>query len=45
MAALYPAEYLNLKKKGRLLDGFDADFVVLDEHQFVKATYIAGNAV
>ncbi|CAM4106740.1 N-acetylglucosamine-6-phosphate deacetylase [Pseudoalteromonas ostreae] len=45
MAALYPAEYLELKKKGRLLDGFDADFVVLDEYQFVKATYIAGNAV
>lgn len=45
MAALYPAQYLNLKKKGRLLDGFDADFVVLDEHQYVKATYIAGKAI
>lgn len=42
MAALYPAQYLNLKNKGRLLDGFDADFVVLDEQQYVKATYIAG---
>ena len=45
MASLYPAQYLNLKKKGRLLDGFDADFVVLDEHQYVKATYIAGKAI
>ncbi|KPH59100.1 N-acetylglucosamine 6-phosphate deacetylase [Pseudoalteromonas porphyrae] len=45
MAALYPAQYLDLKKKGRLLDGFDADFVVLDEHQYVKGTYIAGIAI
>jgi N-acetylglucosamine-6-phosphate deacetylase len=45
MASLYPAQYLNLKKKGRLLDGFDADFIVLDEHQYVKATYIAGNRI
>ncbi|MEZ7277294.1 N-acetylglucosamine-6-phosphate deacetylase [Pseudoalteromonas sp. 68 DY56-GL68] len=45
MASLYPAQYLGLNKKGRLVNGFDADFVVLDEHQYVKATYIAGNAV
>lgn len=45
MAALYPAQYLQLTKKGRLLDGFDADFVVLDEHQYVKDTYIAGDLI
>ncbi|MGO2011456.1 MAG: N-acetylglucosamine-6-phosphate deacetylase [Pseudoalteromonas sp.] len=44
MAALYPAQYLSLVKKGRLIDGFDADFVVLDEHQYVTKTYIGGLA-
>ncbi len=45
MASLYPAQYLGLKKKGRLLEGYDADFVVLDEHQCVTATFIAGKAL
>lgn len=43
MASLYPAQYLGLAQcKGRLLNGFDADFVALDEHQHVQATYIGG---
>lgn len=43
MASLYPAQYLGLAQcKGRLLNGFDADFVALDEHQQVQATYIGG---
>ncbi|WP_404340418.1 N-acetylglucosamine-6-phosphate deacetylase [Pseudoalteromonas mariniglutinosa] len=45
MAALYPAEYLGLTKKGRLLTGFDADFVLLDEQKKVIATYIAGQKI
>ena len=45
MAALYPAQYLGLRNKGKLLDGFDADFVVLDEQQYVKSTYIAGRSI
>ncbi|WP_462163831.1 N-acetylglucosamine-6-phosphate deacetylase [Pseudoalteromonas xiamenensis] len=42
MASLYPAQYLGLKNKGRLLEGFDADFVVLDGELHVIQTYIAG---
>ncbi|URQ85098.1 N-acetylglucosamine-6-phosphate deacetylase [Pseudoalteromonas sp. SCSIO 43088] len=45
MASLYPAQYLGLHKKGRLLSGFDADFVVLDAQQNVQATFIAGKAL
>lgn len=43
MASLYPAQYLGLStQKGRIADGFDADFVVLDEHINVIAHYING---
>lgn len=42
MASLYPAQYLGLKTKGRLIDGFDADFTVLDDSLYAKETYIAG---
>lgn len=42
MASLYPAQYLGLQHKGRLVVGSDADFVVLDDSFKVLATYIAG---
>ena len=43
MASLYPAQYLGLaNKKGRLVVGHDADFVVMDDHYYAQATYIAG---
>ncbi|CCQ11790.1 N-acetylglucosamine-6-phosphate deacetylase [Pseudoalteromonas luteoviolacea B = ATCC 29581] len=42
MASLYPAQYLGLKQKGRLLDGFDADFCVLNDELYVSKTFIAG---
>ncbi|MBQ4849447.1 N-acetylglucosamine-6-phosphate deacetylase [Pseudoalteromonas sp. MMG012] len=45
MASLYPAQYLNLKSKGHLREGADADFVVLDEQLFAKATFIAGSQI
>ncbi|WP_105168615.1 N-acetylglucosamine-6-phosphate deacetylase [Pseudoalteromonas sp. T1lg23B] len=43
MASLYPAQYLGLKSKGHLLEGADADFVVLDEQLFTQSTYITGH--
>lgn len=44
MASLYPAQYLGLQhSKGRLLEGFDADFVVLDEQLQAQATYLGGH--
>ena len=42
MASLYPAQYLGLKNKGHLIEGADADFVVLDDKLVAQATYIAG---
>ncbi|MCF6435141.1 N-acetylglucosamine-6-phosphate deacetylase [Pseudoalteromonas sp. MMG022] len=45
MASLYPAQYLGLKGKGHLLQGADADFVVLDEQLFSQSTYIAGHQI
>ncbi len=46
MASLYPAEYLGIADhKGRLVEGYDADFVVLDEQSQVSATYIAGEKI
>lgn len=44
MASLYPAQYLGVDdRKGRLAVGFDADFVVLDNHYNALETYICGN--
>jgi len=46
MASLYPAQYLGVAhQKGRLLTGFDADFVVLDEQLNAQQTYINGVAI
>lgn len=46
MASLYPAQYLGINaSKGRLLDGYDADFVVLDDALHATHTYIAGTAI
>ena len=42
MASLYPAQYLGSTVQRSTLNGFDADFVALDEHQQVQATYIGG---
>ncbi|MEO2266524.1 N-acetylglucosamine-6-phosphate deacetylase [Pseudoalteromonas sp. YIC-656] len=46
MASLYPAQYLGLERsKGRLLQGYDADFVVLDDALYAQATYISGQVI
>ncbi|MFC3034684.1 N-acetylglucosamine-6-phosphate deacetylase [Pseudoalteromonas fenneropenaei] len=42
MASLYPAQYLGLTHKGRLQNGFDADFVVFSDALFAEQTYIGG---
>lgn len=43
MASATPATFLGLQKqKGYLAPGFDADWVVLNEQFYVKATYING---
>ncbi|MCG7560993.1 MULTISPECIES: N-acetylglucosamine-6-phosphate deacetylase [Pseudoalteromonas] len=45
MASLYPAQYLGLATKGRLIDDADADFVVLDDDLHVLQTFINGQRV
>ncbi len=40
-----PARLLNLKGKGRIAPGMDADLVVLDENLDVRATYVSGRKV
>ncbi|ATC98888.1 N-acetylglucosamine-6-phosphate deacetylase [Pseudoalteromonas spongiae] len=43
MASLYPAQYLGLgNRKGRLVVGADADFVVMDNEFYARETYVAG---
>ena len=42
-ASKNPAKILNLKNKGEIKKGFDADFVVLDEKCNLLRTYIKGN--
>lgn len=43
MASLYPAEAIGMTgRKGRLTHGHDADFVALDDHLGILATYIGG---
>ena len=42
-ASKNPAKILNLKNKGEIKKGFDADFVVLDETCNLLRTYIKGN--
>ena len=45
-ATLHPAQAIGIdKRKGTLSVGSDADFILLDEHLHVKATYIAGERV
>lgn len=45
-ASLHPAQTLGLQhRKGTLNFGADADFLLLDDHLNVKATYIAGEVV
>ena len=43
MASTYPAETIGLgHRKGKLVDGYDADFVILDKQLNVIQTWIAG---
>ena len=45
-ATLHPAQAIGIDHhKGTLSVGSDADFILLDEHLHVKATYIAGERV
>ncbi|MCG7547718.1 N-acetylglucosamine-6-phosphate deacetylase [Pseudoalteromonas sp. Of7M-16] len=45
MASLYPAQYLGLSDKGHLLEGADADFVVLNNSQEVLSNFIGGKKI
>jgi N-acetylglucosamine-6-phosphate deacetylase len=46
MASTTPATFLGLQQqKGYLAAGFEADWVVLTDQYYVKATYIAGKQV
>ncbi len=45
MMSAAPAGLLGLRKKGRLLPGYDADFVLLDHEYRTKAVYMAGSRV
>ncbi|WP_442961731.1 N-acetylglucosamine-6-phosphate deacetylase [Pseudoalteromonas sp. SMS1] len=45
MASLYPAQYLGLTKKGHLLEGADADFVLLNDSQEVLSNFIGGKQI
>lgn len=45
MASLYPAQAIKTEKKGRLLAGYDADFVMLNDDLSIESTWIAGRAV
>ena len=45
MASVYPAQAINADTKGRLLAGFDADFVMLNDDLSIASTWIAGRAV
>ena len=44
-ASLHPAQVLNLKNKGALNYGYDADLVILTRDLEVEATCIAGEVV
>uniref|UniRef100_A0A0B7A4D6 N-acetylglucosamine-6-phosphate deacetylase n=1 Tax=Arion vulgaris TaxID=1028688 RepID=A0A0B7A4D6_9EUPU len=45
-ASLHPAQLLGIAdRKGTLDFGSDADFILLDDNLYVKATYIAGECV
>jgi N-acetylglucosamine-6-phosphate deacetylase len=41
----YPADYLGLRRKGRIDNGYDADCVVLDHALNVTAVYVGGRLV
>ena len=45
MITSIPAGIAGLKKKGSLLPGYDADFVLFDEDIKVKKVFIAGKKV
>lgn len=45
MASLYPAQAIKAETKGRLLAGYDADFVLLNDDLYIESTWIAGRAV
>jgi N-acetylglucosamine-6-phosphate deacetylase len=45
MASTYPAAFLGLPHLGKLLPGFLADIVVLDQHAHIEATWFAGQVV
>lgn len=44
MASKTPAQLLGIKK-GQLIPGYDADFVVLSENREIEAVYVAGKRV
>lgn len=44
MASAVPAEYMGINK-GRIKEGFDADFIVVDRDNRLLATYVAGNRI
>lgn len=46
MASMYPSQYLQLDEKlGQIKQGYQADFVLLDNQHQVRQTYIAGKLV
>jgi N-acetylglucosamine-6-phosphate deacetylase len=45
MASVYPAQAIKADTKGRLLAGYDADFVLLNENLSIRSTWIGGRAV
>ncbi|PLW81162.1 N-acetylglucosamine-6-phosphate deacetylase [Kineobactrum sediminis] len=45
MASLYPAQFLDEPRLGRIAPGCRADLVLLDDALRVKATWVAGNRI
>jgi N-acetylglucosamine-6-phosphate deacetylase len=45
MASANPARVMGLEKKGRLVEGCDADLVFFDEDIQVKKVYVMGKAI
>lgn len=41
----YPADYLGLADRGRLLPGLRADIIIMDKHFHVRKTFAAGKSV
>ena len=46
MASLYPAEVIGVhRSKGKIEEGFDADFVVFDDNFVVQKTFVKGQCL